>query len=460
MGITNSNKLVSTNSIDCEGSLTVNLTLAAAPDIVSNPTDIVMVLDRSGSMQGVPLTNLKLGANTFIDIIEEATGGTQSGEIGSGSHMAVVSFSSTATQDTQLITSVDELKNAVDDLTAGGSTNHGDAFEKAVALFDPMSANEKVIVMFTDGKTTAGPPPAPIAEAAKAAGIVIYVIGLVGDDGIDEDALNSWATPPASSHVAIAPTAAELEQIFADLARNISKTGATGIHIEEIVNDDFVIVNVEQPTKGTVTIINPTTLHWNIDELGVSGHEGASLLFTVQHINDHEGVVPINASITYTDNEGQKPTFDNPLVDVKCDTVVYPEPCPDPVCIEVESCSDSVICSAGDTFLESLGRILQLDINIRNVCPGRRTALAVIVNELDEYGEEYPRGMKTITVPAHYKQDCSDVLVKCIRFVLPEDLNPSAGSCCSLCHERKFTVRTICNYIDTEFQCCSVSDPV
>lgn len=174
----------------------------------------------------------------------------------------------------------------------------------------------------------------------------------------------------------------------------------------------------------------------------------------------HEGVVPINASITYTDNEGQKPTFDNPLVDVKCDTVVYPEPCPDPVCIEVESCSDSVICSAGDTFLESLGRILQLDINIRNVCPGRRTALAVIVNELDEYGEEYPRGMKTITVPAHYKQDCSDVLVKCIRFVLPEDLNPSAGSCCSLCHERKFTVRTICNYIDTEFQCCSVSDPV
>ncbi|MBM6804893.1 VWA domain-containing protein, partial [Mediterraneibacter glycyrrhizinilyticus] len=42
-----------------------------------------------------------------------------------------------------------------------------------------------VIVMFTDGKTTAGAPPAPVAAAARAAGIVIYCIGLVGADGID-----------------------------------------------------------------------------------------------------------------------------------------------------------------------------------------------------------------------------------------------------------------------------------
>ena len=84
MGITNSNKQIDVTQIDCDGTLKVTLALAAAPDISSNPTDIVLVLDRSGSMTGVPLANLKLGANTFIDIIDEATDSSQDGNIGSG----------------------------------------------------------------------------------------------------------------------------------------------------------------------------------------------------------------------------------------------------------------------------------------------------------------------------------------------------------------------------------------
>ena len=73
MGITNSNKQISTDQIDCNGRLKVTLALSATPDISSNPTDIVLVLDRSGSMAGSPLMNMKAGAKTFIDIIDEAT---------------------------------------------------------------------------------------------------------------------------------------------------------------------------------------------------------------------------------------------------------------------------------------------------------------------------------------------------------------------------------------------------
>ncbi len=90
--------------------------------------------------------------------------------------------------------------------TAGGSTNHGDAFTKAIELFDAASTNHKVIVMFTDGNTTTGVPPAPIAAAARARGITIYCIGLVGSDGVDVSALNTWATPPAASHGRSRPT--------------------------------------------------------------------------------------------------------------------------------------------------------------------------------------------------------------------------------------------------------------
>ena len=110
MGITNSNKEVNVSQITCGGTFQVTLGLSAAPDISENPVDIVLVLDRSGSMAGSPLENLKLGADTFIDIIDETTDSTQDGQIGSGSHIGIVSFSGSASADTQLITSVAHSK--------------------------------------------------------------------------------------------------------------------------------------------------------------------------------------------------------------------------------------------------------------------------------------------------------------------------------------------------------------
>ena len=105
------------------------------------------------------------------------------------------------------------LKSAVDTLTAGGSTNHADAFAKETQLFDPL---------FTDGKTIAGPLPAPVAVAARASGVIIYCIGLMGDDGIDVSVLNDWATDPDASHVAVTPDDAALEDLFMDLAFTIN----------------------------------------------------------------------------------------------------------------------------------------------------------------------------------------------------------------------------------------------
>ena len=454
MGVTNSNKQINVDRIDCDGTLKVTLALAASPDISSNPTDIVLVLDRSGSMAGSPLTNMKAGAKTFIDIIDEATDSSQDGNIGSGSRIGIVSFSDTATADTQLITSVATLKNAVDGLTAGGSTNHADAFTKATQLFDPLSTNAKVIVMFTDGKTTAGPPPAPVAAAARAAGIIIYCIGLIGSDGIDVNVLNDWATDPDASHVAVTPDDAELEDLFKDLAANISKTGATNIVIDEVVNPDFVITSIIPPSKGTAMTINSNTIQWNIKELGVSGNEGASLEFYIKHIAQSSGEKQVNQSISYSDDEGNVVVFPTPSVMVDCGIVVTPEPCPVPVDVSIGGCQDSLVVDIGDSYLESLGRILQLDVTVKNVCPGKRVALAVILTEVDSTGAEHQRGMKAITIPAHNYPNCRDVLVKCIKFVLPEDLDVSGGTPNAMCNERNFKARFIAHNIDTDYRCC------
>lgn len=451
MGVTNSNKVINTDRILCDGALRVTLALTAAPDIVSNPTDIVLVLDRSGSMTGTPLANLKLGANTFIDLIDEATDSTKDGQIGSGSRMGVVSFSNTAVANTQLITSVDALKAAVDGLSAGGSTNHANAFAKATQLFDPASPNAKVMVLFTDGNTTIGAPPAPVAAAARAQGIIIYCIGLIGSDGLDISALNDWATDPDASHVAVTPDAADLEELFAELAANISKPGATDIVIDEVVNPDFVITSISSPTKGSATMLDAHSLRWNIAQLGVTASESATLDFFIRHVGQQPGTKLVNESITYSDNEGNVVSFPKPTVSVECDIVVHPEPCPEPVDLTVEGCQDSVLVDLGDVYLGSQGRIIQMDVTIQNVCPGKRVALAAILTEVDRDGMEHQRGMKAFTIPAHSAPVCRDVRVKCIKFVVPEDLNVSGAAMCS---PRKFKARFLANNIDTDYRCC------
>ena len=457
MGLTNSNKVVSTNQMGCSDYIKITLALAASPDIISNPTDIVLILDRSGSMAGSALANLKLGAKKFISIIDEATDGSQDGQIGSGSRIGIVSFADTAVQNTQLITSVDALNAAVDSLTAGGATNHADAFEKGAAMFDPASSNARVMVMFTDGKTTAGPNPDPVAAAARASGIIIYCIGLVGTDGIDPNVLNEWATDPDASHVAITPDDGDLENLFEDLAANIAKPGATDIFLKEEVHPDFAITGILTPVKGTAALVNSTTLTWSIDELGTTANEGASLEFFVQHVGTDSGTKLINRSITYTDSENNQATFPEPSVTVDCGAVVHPEPCPVPREFSIEGCEEMASFQVESAYLESLGRILEMDVNIKNVCPGRRTALGVILTEVDPQGNEYPRGIKTMTIPAHYYPECRDVLVKCIRFVLPEDLDVSGTGAASLCNARQFKARIITHMIDPEYRCCGTA---
>lgn len=95
-------------------------------------------------------------------------------------------------------------------------------------------------------------------------------------------------------------------------------------------------------------------------------------------------------------------------------------------------------------------------MTVKNVCPNRRVALAIILTEMDENGMEYQRGMKAITIPAHQYPTCRDVLVKCVKFVLPEDLNVSGGTPRSLCGPRNLKVRFIAHNIDTDYRCCEL----
>ena len=283
MGITHVDKILSEERIDCDGILNVTLSVTAQPDVVNNPEDIAIVLDRYGSMTGTPMMHLKAGAKEFIDIVMKRTGGRM-GRLANGNRIGIVSFAGTASIDVPLTEDVEVLKQAVDALQAQGNTNHADAFTQAGTLFGA-TMRKKVLVIFTDGETTVGPDPAPIAAALRDDDVEIYCIGLVGRTGLNEETLRSWASEPVDEHVITTPNEEELERAFHDLADTIAGPGATNIHIEDIISTEFAIIGFEPPLIGEAELESSQIIHWYISELADSEEETAELMFTVRHMS-------------------------------------------------------------------------------------------------------------------------------------------------------------------------------
>lgn len=117
-----------------------------------------------------------------------------------------------------------------------------------------------------------------------------------------------------------------------------------------------------------------------------------------------------------------------------------------------ESCEESKTVALSDSYVEGTGRTLDVTMTLRNVCPGKRTAVGVSLSEMDNAGNEYSRGFRAITVPAHTNTGCCDITMPRTRFILPEDLRVDGGT--SLCGGRRhFVLRTSCHYVDTTATC-------
>lgn len=117
--------------------------------------------------------------------------------------------------------------------------------------------------------------------------------------------------------------------------------------------------------------------------------------------------------------------------------------------VGIRGCQDSIVYDLGNIDLESTGHIIQLRMALKNVYPDRRVALAVLLNEVDDIGNETKCGLKTFTIPAHHQPLSTDIELRSIRFVLPDD------DCHNNAHlngKRNFIVRTIAHYIDHDFE--------
>jgi uncharacterized protein YegL len=307
-GTVSGDKVVGATDIPCNGSTTVTLTLNGQTGIAGDPADIVLVLDRSGSMSGA-LGALKSGANQFVDIIDQGTDGVLDGVIANGSRVGVVSFADNATVNQALTGNAGAVKSAVNSLAAGGGTNHEAAINTAQAQLAGGSAND-IMIVFTDGETTVGGDASNEAAAARAAGTEIFVIGL---GSVVPAELADWASDPDSTHLFITPSPAQLNAIFQAIGAAVVVPAATGITVVDTVHGHFGVSGAAV-SKGSLGQAG-NVLTWTIPALQT---ESVTLTYTVTHDPTKPGgVEQVNDSVTYTDAEGHVVTFPSPTVRVR-----------------------------------------------------------------------------------------------------------------------------------------------
>lgn len=111
-------------------------------------SDIVLVIDRSGSMQGNRMTNAINAAKNFVETLIPASGG-------GNTRIAVVSFSDTATTNSDLDSNRTQKINQINNLSASGGTHTQAAIRRAKEILDGSGQRDyKHIVLLSDGVPT------------------------------------------------------------------------------------------------------------------------------------------------------------------------------------------------------------------------------------------------------------------------------------------------------------------
>ncbi|MEY4602095.1 MAG: hypothetical protein RL292_36 [Candidatus Parcubacteria bacterium] len=194
------------------------------------PSDVMLVLDRSGSMASIsrtppePLSTVKSTATSFVS----------SRKI--GDQVGVVSFANEASTplDSFLSPNITEVTASIDRIfiatSSAQNTNIGDGLLKAIAELESFRAkrdSKKVIVLLTDGDPTDPKMPGQsnyptlfaeqAAANAQAKNISVFTIGL--GSLVNGELLSRLASSP--SQYFSAPTSADLSKIYARINTSI-----------------------------------------------------------------------------------------------------------------------------------------------------------------------------------------------------------------------------------------------
>jgi uncharacterized protein YegL len=175
------------DAILCAGSVDVKVTLTGTAGVDGTATDVMLVLDLSGSISGTDITQLKAAAKDVVDALDV-------GQLALGNRVGVVTYRGTVVAPTLTTTAPGTdavaLKAAIDAVVFGGGSPHGAGINAAASAL-ATSTNARAMVILTDGLNVQDNP-SGAATTAKNAGITIATIGIGGDAA--STVLEGWAS--------------------------------------------------------------------------------------------------------------------------------------------------------------------------------------------------------------------------------------------------------------------------
>ncbi len=130
-------------------------------------TNVILMLDASGSMEGQPLADAREAAITFVR------------SMGHNDHGRIFAFAEGMTVQTPLTSNHDELVRAIHSIQPQDDTAMYDALYDNLVYLERASKERNTILLLTDGKDTASSLTLDdVLEKARTAGVPIYAVGL------------------------------------------------------------------------------------------------------------------------------------------------------------------------------------------------------------------------------------------------------------------------------------------
>lgn len=290
---------------------------------VSQPVDIALVLDNSGSMNycmngdqpfyspcrgdnAVRSAALKAAVTTFLNGVD-----MQNETIANADNkvqVSLVSFAKTASTLSELTSDVMTLKTRVESLEPQGATNTAAGFCEAKSTLDKDKRTNaiKYVVFFTDGvpttssafDNTVANKTLTTAKQLKDANVGVYSVGIFSGADTSVTSCNwlsdetrkanvfmnavssnypnygsvAWSGVTLSGgsdkgYYKTASTASELSKVFEDIQQTITTTnGYTGVTIQDTLSEyaDFADADPEKTAKVVTDDDTDVTAQWNI----------------------------------------------------------------------------------------------------------------------------------------------------------------------------------------------------
>jgi VWFA-related protein len=242
--------------------ITIQSFLSAGEQTVTS----MLVIDRSGSMQGAKINGARAAASAYVDQMRPDR-----------DRAGLIAFSSAVNHLQPLSNNVSALKQSINGIRAHGGTLFYDAVYQGIGDLRG-EEGRRILLALTDGQDTGSRrKPAELIQLAQDSGIAIYTIGLGQErrffSELDGETLRKLAHETGGEYYH-APSAGQLAEMYKEIAETVQNEYVLGYdsptphldgttrHVEVLVERDAgsVIANGSYVVPGVLSSAFNATL--------------------------------------------------------------------------------------------------------------------------------------------------------------------------------------------------------